>query len=165
MKLALPLALLGLLLSTIALVQSWRSTAAVKAELAQIRQTTTPSLSSIMVQVQDHAARLWASSQAGNWAYAEHSIDELDELTGAAQRHHALYDGHRLGDLFASFRKLQLASLRDAVAKKDPAAFDKAYTGLIAACNACHAQSDHSYVAIITPTAPPATNQNFKGGQ
>ncbi len=49
-------------------------------------------------------------------------------------------------------------------ATKAPAAgggFAEAYDGMVAACNACHEQSDHRFVVIQRPTRPADSSHDF----
>lgn len=122
-----------------------------------------------MLLVQNHAARVWfagggdGASGTPNWAYAEHGIDELNAAFERMAVIEPIHEGVPMTALYRGFRELQLQQLKKAIAAKDRAAFATAYDGMIAACNACHAQSGHPYVVIQRPTDPPATNQKFGG--
>jgi hypothetical protein len=49
-----------------------------------------------------------------------------------------------------------------AIKASEPRQFAEAYAGLTAACNACHATTDHAFVVIRTPDASPFPNQEFR---
>lgn len=120
-----------------------------------------------MLLVQNHAARVWfagggkGGTETPNWAYAEHGVDELDAAFERMAIIEPVHEGIAMTALYKSFRDLQLQQLKKAITAKDRAGFVAAYDGMVAACNACHAQGGHPYVVIQRPTQPPATNQRF----
>jgi hypothetical protein len=87
-----------------------------------------PGLGEIMLFQQMRHIKVWFAGRAGNWALADHEVDELkegfddvDKLLGGDTVKNAVGDG--------------MSALEKAVDAKDRAAFARAFDTLTAGCN------------------------------
>ena len=111
-------------------------------------------LSEQMTVTQFRHIKLWFAGKLGNWKLAAYELDQLaSSLDEAAKRTPA---GATVADAAA-----QVAAVRSAVESKDLPAFNKAYSELTNACNACHRAAGRGFVSVQVPVASPFTDQDF----
>ena len=116
--------------------------------------TDAADLSMQMTAIQFRHIKLWFAGKLGNWRLAAYELDQLaSSLDEAAKRTPAGASG---GDTAA-----QVTALRSAIEAKDLAAFNKAYSELTNACNACHRAAGRGFVSVQVPAASPFTDQDF----
>ena len=70
-------------------------------------------------------------------------------------------NGVKISGVMDSVLKIQIVHMEDAIKRKSPSEFQKAYDETLNACNGCHTESGHKFIRIIRATAPPVTNQQW----
>jgi hypothetical protein len=120
-----------------------------------------PGLGEYMTTIQLHASKLWFAAGASNWDLASYELDELSETMDGARSLHAFRNGLDIAGVLQSLQETQLVMMRQAVAAKSGAAFSSAYSQTLDACNGCHRSAGYGFISIMTPTAPPVTNQRW----
>ncbi|HCV44293.1 MAG TPA: hypothetical protein DGH68_12465, partial [Bacteroidetes bacterium] len=58
----------------------------------------------------------------------------------------------------------QLPMMRKAVEAKELKTFKTLYAQTLEACNGCHHAAGYGFIHVITPLAPPVTNQQWESG-
>jgi mono/diheme cytochrome c family protein len=111
-------------------------------------------LADVMVTAQMRHIKLWFAGKLSNWRLAGY---ELDQMESSLKQAESLYPAGRAAD----FAPKQVQSIRDAIERRDTAAFSKAYTELTNACNSCHRALDRSFITIQVPANSPFTDQLF----
>ncbi|HEX4996802.1 MAG TPA: hypothetical protein VFY29_01165 [Terriglobia bacterium] len=108
--------------------------------------------------------KLWLAGKAGNWPLAGYELDELGEGFDDVVKFHPTHEGSPVDpkDAIPRIITSPLADVRDAVEKKDAAAFAKAYDALTAGCNNCHEATNFGFNVVQRPDANPYPNQNFE---
>jgi hypothetical protein len=139
--------------------------AALKADVAHLKDIV-PSRSHAMEDVGYHMSNLWFAAKAKNWSLAEFEVNEMRARIRWTIRMNPIRkdaDGKPV-DIKAIFDGIDtssLAALKDAVAKKDGAAFGPAYRTMLESCYACHKASAKPYLRPAVPGAPPQGILNF----
>lgn len=164
------LALLAFLLGGLALYRSFTPpapaspgphTAADDVTAADDEEEESGELAPHMAALQRHAEKLYHAGARANWPLARFYSHELDEAAEEIEDGAFVAGGQPLGPLVARWLLPAVERTEDAAADEDRAAFDAAYADLVAACNACHAATDHGFVKITAPQANAFTNQDF----
>ena len=132
----------------------------VEQQLNQLKQQS-PGLGEYMTTIQLHAAKLWFAAQDSNWDLASYELDELSETIDAARALHFFKNGLDVSGVLESLQETQLAQMRQAITSKAILPFRAAYGETLDACNGCHRSAGYEFISIITPTAPPVTNQRW----
>jgi hypothetical protein len=122
-----------------------------------------PGLGELMSLQQMRHTKLWLAGQAGNWQLAAYEVDELEEGFDDIVKFHPTHKDSPLAPKDAIPRMIPdpIASLRQAIEKRDDAAFTKAYDTLTAQCNNCHQATNFGFNRVQRPTANPYPNQVF----
>lgn len=122
-----------------------------------------PGLGELMTLQQMRHTKLWLAGQAGNWELAGYELDELGEGFDDVIKFHPTHKDSPVAPKDAIPRMLTqpLADLRDAVTRKDQAAFVQTYDALTAACNNCHQATNFAFNRVQRPDANPYPNQVF----
>ena len=111
-----------------------------------------PGLGDLMnASMQVHHTKLWLAGRSGNWPLAAYELKELRETVDDVQAFASDWQGVPVGAMVNSL-KPGFGSLNDAIAAKNPAAFDSAFHQLTAACTACHAGANRAEIRIIVPS-------------
>lgn len=117
-----------------------------------------PGLGEFMKSLQYHHAKLYYAGQNRNWRLAEF---ELHELTEAAEDIEKFHPGRAEIQTLAALKK-SFTAVKKTVETKDQPAFQTAFDNLTKTCNACHRETNHDFISITAPVAPPVTNQDFR---
>jgi hypothetical protein len=108
----------------------------------------------LMVAAQFRHIKLWFAGKLQNWRLASFELDLMKaRLLEAAK----LSPASQAQDTAAK----PMQSLQEAIGKKDPAGFAKAYTELTNACNACHRALDRGFISIQVPVTSPFSDEEF----
>jgi len=140
-----------------------QSTPAAAASSSAASEAYVPGLGEIMSFQQMRHVKLWFAGQAENWDLAAYEVDELGEGFDDIVRYHPTHKDSPVAPKDAIPRMLTepVASLRDAVNKKDPAAFVQAFDALTAACNNCHQATNFGFNVVQRPATNPYPSQVF----
>jgi hypothetical protein len=114
---------------------------------ARAIETQFRGLAPTMAEVAYRYAELYFGGLEGNWDYAQHMIEEMQEAiaTGLARR-----PEHRKS-AEALFLKGPLPQVLEAVKKKDAGLFKQRIEALRGACTACHAAEGVPFIKIGVP--------------
>ncbi len=111
-------------------------------------------LGTVMIEYGDRFSRMYFAMKAGNWDMAKYQRDEMVEIQEVAESTRPAR-----APMLKAFEASHLDALDKAIAAKDAKAFEVAYSGAVASCNACHAGSNsanwksYDYIKIQAPTA------------
>jgi hypothetical protein len=120
-----------------------------------------PGLGEIMTLQQMRHSKLWFAGKARNWGLADYEVDELKEGFEDVAKLFPKVNDVATAPVIEGITSKQIADLEKAVEAKDRTKFASAFDQLTAACNGCHQQTKHGFIAIQRPTALPYTNQVF----
>jgi hypothetical protein len=123
---------------------------------------TAPGLGEFMTTIQLHMGKLWFAAKASNWDLARYELGELKETMESARNLHQVKNGVNIGAVLDSVIQTEVAELGATIKSKDHEAFLKSYDETLSACNGCHEESDHRFIHVIRPSAPPVTNQRWE---
>jgi hypothetical protein len=132
----------------------------VQQQLDQLKQQA-PGLGEYMTTIQLHAAKVWFAVGASNWDLASYELDAMSETMDGARALHVFKNGLDISGVLESLQQTQIPLMRQAIASKTNGAFSSAYGETLDACNSCHRSAGYGFISIITPTAPPVTNQRW----
>lgn len=99
-----------------------------------------------MWEVSYRYKELYAAGMDGNWEYAVHHIEELEEAIALGlQRRpkHAAAAEH--------FLTVALPHMEKAIEARNKQVFQEKFEELRVSCNACHMMRDHAYIKVKTP--------------
>ncbi|WP_425804962.1 hypothetical protein ACHOLT_00505 [Desulfitobacterium sp. Sab5] len=109
-----------------------------------------------MREVGDRFDDMYFAAKGGNWALASYMSKYMDKaMTPAKITKPAEYPA------WTSFYTGTFDPVNKAIAAKDFAAFDKAYTSAIESCNGCHSSMGYKFVKIPKPQAPVDTHLDY----
>jgi len=122
-----------------------------------------PGLGEIMTLQHMRHTKLWLAGEARNWPLATYELDELEEGFDDVVRLHPTHKDAPAApkDLVPRMIPPAIAAARQAVEHRDPHAFEAAYDGLTAACNACHVAMRFEFNRVQRPATNPFPNQRF----
>jgi hypothetical protein len=122
-----------------------------------------PGLGELMTFQQMRHTKLWLAGQAANWDLAAYELDELGEGFDDVVKFHPTHKDSPVAPKDAIPRMVTqlLADLRQAVGKKDGAAFTRGYDALTMACNNCHQATNFGFNRVQRPQSNPYPNQVF----
>ena len=126
-----------------------------------------PGLGEIMSLQQMRHTKLWFAGQAGNWPLAEYELEEIGEGFDDVVKFYPTHKDSPVSPSDAIPRMVAgpLAELRQAVEKRDAAAFGKTYDGLTESCNRCHDAMNFGFNRVQRPATNPYPNQIFEPAQ
>lgn len=138
-----------------------------KAGHAEALSSTTPEsyvpgLGDFMGQIQLRHAKLWFAGKAGNWQLASYELDEIKEAFEDVAKYHPNFRGHPIAKMIGGITDEPTAQLEKAMNARDSVRFAKAFDSLSNACTSCHKATEHGFIEIQRPSAPPLTNQRFE---
>lgn len=99
-----------------------------------------------MWEVSYRYKEMYVAGMDGNWEYAEHHIEELEEAIelGLERRpKHAAAAEH--------FLNVALPNMEKAIEAKNKDLFEEKFEELRVSCIACHMMRDHGYIKVKTP--------------
>ena len=122
-----------------------------------------PGLGEIMSLQQMRHLKLWFAGQAANWSLASYEVDELGEGFDDVVKFYPTHKESPVAprDAVPHMVTEPLAELRDAISRKDRAAFVEAYDALTASCNNCHQATNFGFNRVQRPDSNPYPNQVF----
>jgi hypothetical protein len=126
----------------------------------------TPNLSHVMADVSFQFANLWYAGQKKNWPLAMFYYNETRGRIRWMLRINPnpktpQGDVVNLQGIFDGIDTSSLASLKEAIEKKDSSDFDGAYKQMLESCYACHKSAGRPYLRPMVPTSPPQTILNY----
>jgi hypothetical protein len=121
-----------------------------------------PGLGEYMTTIQLHAGKLWFAAKAANWELAEYELDELKETMEVVKKLNIEKNGVKISNVMDGVLQTQISQLEKSIKQKNYADFQKSYDETLSACNGCHRESDHKFIHILRPSAPPVTNQQWE---
>ena len=139
--------------------------AAVDADVTHLKGTV-PTLSHVMADVAFQYSNLWFAAQHKNWPLAAFYFNETrgrikwmlrinpnpKTPSGEVVNLQGIYDG---------LETSTVATLKDAIDKKDSARFVIAYKQMIEGCYSCHKSAGRPYLRPMIPTVVPQTMINY----
>jgi hypothetical protein len=125
-----------------------------------------PDQAHAMQDVGYHFSNLWFARQEENWPLAEfYNAETLSHLRWAVRiipkRKDSAGTEIDLEAILQAFENSPWTQLKDAIAAKDKAAFDKAYRFALETCYACHKASDKPFIRLQIPARPETPIINF----
>jgi cytochrome c553 len=129
-----------------------------QADVAHLKDIV-PGQSHAMIDVGYHMVNLWFAVQKKNWPFAAFELDETRNRIRWTIRINPVRkdpDGKDvdLKGIFDGIDQSTMPILKQAVEKKDSAAFVVAYKQMLESCYACHKASGKPYLRPMIPTAP-----------
>jgi CubicO group peptidase (beta-lactamase class C family) len=122
-----------------------------------------PQMSALMnMLIQPRHAKLGLAGKEENWPLAGYALKELRQGFLVTARAVPRWKGLPVPDLFEAAIWAPLTLTDFAIKAAEPHQFVEAYARLTAACNACHATTDHAFVVIKAPDASAFPNQAFE---
>src|SRR5215212_9240397 len=130
---------------------------------SRTEETYTPGLGEIMGYLQVRHAKLSFAGEKENWQLADYELDELQEGLEDITKFHPTHEKVLMATdkALRQFMDLPLRQLRDAIAKKNAAAFASAFENVTSSCNACHQQCNFGFIHIPKPDGHPYSNQDY----
>jgi len=107
-----------------------------------------PGFGESMNVVHHHYLEIWQASLDKNWEYAHFELKEMMEAVENIEKYQKDREEIKLLHMFDEPVK-KLLSITE---KKDEGNFKNAYINLTKNCNACHLQTNYSFIKIITPS-------------
>lgn len=125
-----------------------------------------PDQSHVMEDVSYHFSNLWFAVQKENWSLADFYNNETrSHLRWAVRivpkRKDAAGNTIDIEAILQAFENSPWTQLKEAIAKKDKAEFDKAYRFALETCYACHKASDKPFLRPQIPTQPATPIINY----
>jgi hypothetical protein len=120
-----------------------------------------PGLGEFMSSAQVQHAKLWFAGTQGNWKLAVFELDEMKETFEDAARFYPTDKDLPIGEMIKQNIEPAFEQLKKAIDGKNVGGFQTAYDLMTEACNTCHAGTQHEFIRLQRPTAPPLTNQIY----
>jgi hypothetical protein len=126
----------------------------------------TPNLSHVMADVSFQYANLWYAGQKKNWPLAMFYYNETRGRIRWMLRINPNPKSPQgevvnLQGIFDGIDTSSLASLKEAIDKKDSKSFDAAYRVMLESCYSCHKSAGRPYLRPMIPTTPPQSILNY----
>ena len=118
-----------------------------------------PGFAALMGTLQVYLHKLDLSVQHDNAELAGFYVHELEEAVETIGTEIDSYDGYPVGQLTTGTMIAPIEALEAAMASGQGT--DQAMNGLVNACNACHAATDHGFIEITRAHSNPF-NQSFE---
>lgn len=100
--------------------------------------------------------KLWYAGNIRNWALARYELNQINESIEDAKK---LYPNLPTADM--SSLAAPVDEIRNAIAAKDTAKFQKAFEKLTSGCNSCHKATDLGFIEIVVPRISPMMTSPF----
>lgn len=121
-------------------------------EVAALTTRTIPrDVKQVMTRKQYYAAKTWHAGQARDWQAAGWYAWQVRRMAGEIVEAGLVTGNGPLAELEASLFLPTIDPLIDAMRADEGPAFEARYRDMVAACNACHAATEHAYVRITVP--------------
>jgi hypothetical protein len=120
-----------------------------------------PELAAYMAGAQHHTHKLGLAIQAENALLARFYLHELEEVFEQVQELFPEHGGHAVAELSQLVSARRLPKLRERIESEDWDDAAGEFSGLIEACNGCHAVTEHAFIEIQVTNANPF-NQAFE---
>lgn len=125
-----------------------------------------PDQAHAMQDVGYHFSNLWFAGQRQAWELANfYWLETRSHLHWAVRIIPVRKDNAgveiKLADILEAMENGPLKDLSEAIAAKDPVAFERTYRSTLENCYACHKASDKPFIRLQVPTAPEATIISF----
>lgn len=117
---------------------------------------TIPKFAVPMREVGDRFEDMNAAAKGGNWGLAAYMSRYMNNALIPAK-----FTKPDEYPMWESFYTKSFKPVNDAIAAKDFAAFDKAYTAVIDNCNGCHATMGYKFIKIVKKDAPANTHVDY----
>lgn len=134
-----------------------KSDADIEIQIQDLKDKYRPGFGEYMIGIQLHHSKLWFAGINNNWKLADYEIGEIKESFQSIKEVET--DRPEVKDV--GMIAPALDSLSSAITNKDEKSFRKNFEILTATCNNCHTNNKFEFNVIVTPTAPPVTNQDF----
>lgn len=121
-----------------------------------------PPLGGIMLELQQHHAKLWFAGRSRHWELARYELAEIREGLDDAVKFHADFNGVQVATLAPANTQGPLRDLDAALEQRSPEKFSAAYDALSAACSNCHRQAKHPFIRLQRPGPGPFGDQDFR---
>lgn len=132
------------------------------AQLAPIEDTPkTPELALLMGDLQRLTHKLALSADAGNAELAAFYLHESQEQLRKIQSEAPEYERLPIALLIDRLAHPAYTPMQEAVAAKDAKRMRGGMVGIVQACNACHAATQHAFIRITPGTEVNPFNQSF----
>jgi hypothetical protein len=110
-----------------------------------------------MREVGDRFQNMYFAAKGGNWGLAFYMSKYMNgAMTPAKLTKPQEYP------LWESFYTDKFAPVNKAIMAKDMAAFEKAYTAVIAECNSCHQGMGYGFIKVVKQKAPSDQGIDYK---
>ncbi|MBS0569663.1 MAG: hypothetical protein JSS28_03580 [Proteobacteria bacterium] len=140
--------------------------AVLKTRLAELeKRVPAPELGHQMLELQIRHDRLWWAGAAGNRNLAYFMVGELGEALHGIEESNGdapELQPEKLSVVMPSIMDPAIRGVQQALEKKDPAAFAKAFDRLSASCNACHKVAGVDFLHIQRPRTPLLDNLRYE---
>ena len=143
-------------------------TTTLQADVAHLKDIV-PGQSHAMIDVGYHMANLWFAVERQNWAFAAFEVEEArNRIRWTIRINPVRKDAEGkpvdLKSIFDAVDTTSMASLKQAVEKRDAIAFGVAYRQMLESCYACHKASGKPYLRPAIPSVPPQTIITYDPG-
>jgi hypothetical protein len=102
-----------------------------------------------MREVGDRFQNMYFAAKGGNWGLAFYMSKYMNGAMNPAK-----VTKPTEYELWKNFYEETFAPVNKAIVAKDLAAFEKAYTGVIKACNECHSGMGYGFIKVVKQKAP-----------
>lgn len=124
-----------------------------EARLQQL-EALRPSASDQMHLVQAHFADVYFLLEYQNWALMEHKLEQIDALVHRTAELVPNENGVDVRERARAFTLGPITQMRAAASAQSHEQGIDAFLALMDSCNACHAATGHTEIAITKPTLP-----------
>jgi cytochrome c1 len=124
----------------------------------QLKNSYTPGMGELMSNIQLHHAKLWFAGDNQNWPLAKYEESLIISAFKKIQQYHANKPEAKI----ATMINPALDSVELSIDQKNKASFKRGFIFLTTTCNSCHQATKRPFNVIVSPTAPPITNQLYK---
>ena len=124
-------------------------------------ETASGGVGTLMLEIQLHFSKLYFAGEARNWDLATYERNQIEEAVEKVAVLRPTENNVKLDDIITTFKQTPLAAVKDAIDVKDRNLFRQSYNDSLAMCNACHQATGRPFIAIVTPTNPPVSNQRW----
>jgi hypothetical protein len=130
--------------------------------IAQDEDAIRPSLSDLMTLTQLRHFKLWYAQRVENWPLATYELDQFEQTIRRIVQLYPKTSAIAQANLIRERTDPAMADLRKALAERNAARFEAAYTQLTSACNQCHHAAGVGFIVVQTPRRSPFSNQEFE---
>jgi hypothetical protein len=109
-----------------------------------------PGLDRLMAEVGPRMHRLYYAARAGNWRLAEYFLRSVVKQLRLCASSRPKY-----AEDLTTYLEVDCEPVREAVRRRDAAAFETAYASMVERANHYHSVLGKPYIKWVTPSAPP----------